>query len=214
MGVVITVLGYLKTGFIFLLTPPMLYVTLAVAALFGAYQYHVHTLAAATTTAYAKGVSDTTKVYEKQRAAELARAVIETAKQKAAQELIVADLKAKLDAAEKKPAVIKTITVRVKDYVSEKADAACVIPVGFVRVTNAAITSTATASTVALGGRPDDDAPAGLALSEVAATVADNYAECEVRKEVVDIWQDWYKRNKALWEQTVKAQQQPVSVTN
>ncbi|AJC15140.1 hypothetical protein [Pandoraea sputorum] len=63
-----------------------------------------------------------------------------------------------------------TIIQKVPLYVTAQADAACIVPVGFVRLHDAAATNTA----------PDDPSdsdarPSGVALSTVAATVADKY---------------------------------------
>ena len=69
-----------------------------------------------------------------------------------------------------------TIIKEVPRYVPVQADAACVVPRGFVRLHDAA----------AAGAVPDPDtgdadaAPAGVALSAVASTVAANYTDCRV----------------------------------
>ena len=69
-----------------------------------------------------------------------------------------------------------TIIKEVPRYVPVQADAACVVPRGFVRLHDAA----------AAGAVPDPDtgdadaAPAGVALSAVASTVAANYTDCHV----------------------------------
>ncbi|WP_413708077.1 hypothetical protein [Ralstonia sp. Ralssp110] len=69
-----------------------------------------------------------------------------------------------------------TIIKEVPRYVPVQADAACVVPRGFVRLHDAA----------AAGAVPDanpgdaDAAPAGVALSAVAGTVAANYTGCHV----------------------------------
>ena len=69
-----------------------------------------------------------------------------------------------------------TIIKEVPRYVPVQADAACVVPRGFVRLHDAA----------AAGTVPDPDtgdadaAPAGVALSAVASTVAANYTDCHV----------------------------------
>lgn len=69
-----------------------------------------------------------------------------------------------------------TIIKEVPRYVPVQADAACVVPRGFVRLHDAA----------AAGALPDSDtgdtdsAPSGIALSAVAGTVAANYADCHV----------------------------------
>ena len=93
-------------------------------------------------------------------------------------------LRADLNDARENPAVITQYVDRVREirvkgdaiiqkvpvYVTAQADAACTVPVGFVRLHDAAAANTA----------PDDPSdsdarPAGVALSAVAATVADNY---------------------------------------
>ncbi|HWV03541.1 hypothetical protein [Ralstonia sp.] len=69
-----------------------------------------------------------------------------------------------------------TIIKEVPRYVPAQADAACVVPRGFVRLHDAA----------AAGAVPDSDtgdadaAPAGVALSTLASTVAANYTDCHV----------------------------------
>lgn len=69
-----------------------------------------------------------------------------------------------------------TIVKEVPRYVPVQADAACVVPRGFVRLHDAAAAGTLPS--------PDtgdaDAAPAGIALSAVASTVAANYTGCHV----------------------------------
>ncbi|NWK44873.1 hypothetical protein [Ralstonia pickettii] len=69
-----------------------------------------------------------------------------------------------------------TIIKEVPRYVPAQADAACVVPRGFVRLHDAAAAGTVP--------NPDtgnaDAAPAGVALSAVANTVAANYTDCHV----------------------------------
>lgn len=68
-----------------------------------------------------------------------------------------------------------TIIRDVPRYVSIEADRACLVPVGFVRVHDAAAAGVPPTAE----GAGDPDAPAaGVALSGVAATVADNYTTC------------------------------------
>lgn len=65
----------------------------------------------------------------------------------------------------------ETIVKEIPRYVTDQADASCTIPVGFVRLHDAAATG------AMLGPNPGDpDAPAaGVSLSTVAGTVAGNY---------------------------------------
>ena len=79
-----------------------------------------------------------------------------------------------------------TIVKEVPVYVSPEADAACALPRGFVRLHDAA----------AAGRSPEpagssDAAPAGIALSTVAGTVADNYERCHENAEQLIALQAW-----------------------
>lgn len=79
------------------------------------------------------------------------------------------------------------ITREIPIYVTQKADAACAIPAGFVRLHDAAATGNP-------AGPPagDPDAPAaGITLSAVAATVADNYTSCHAATAQLSALQDW-----------------------
>lgn len=81
-----------------------------------------------------------------------------------------------------------TITKEIPVYVTAEADSRCAVPVGFVRLHDAAAQN-----------RPADpagnpDAPAeGLALSAVAETVAGNYAACHENAEQVIALQDYVR---------------------
>ncbi|SPK73050.1 putative phage related protein exported protein [Cupriavidus taiwanensis] len=103
-------------------------------------------------------------------------------------ETTVASLRAQLDSTEGSIVTvtryvdrIRTIEVKgdtiikeIPRYVPAHADAACTVPVGFVRLHDAAATGT-----VLHPGPGDTDAgPSGLALSAVTGTVADNYTTC------------------------------------
>jgi len=80
----------------------------------------------------------------------------------------------------------ETIIKEVPVYVSAQADAACLVPRGFVRLHDAA----------AQGVVPEpagnsDAAPAGVALSAVAGTVAENYTACRENAEQLIALQSW-----------------------
>ncbi|MDR9130216.1 hypothetical protein FEP35_04307 [Burkholderia multivorans] len=71
-----------------------------------------------------------------------------------------------------------TIVKEVPVYVDREADRACAVPVGFVRVHDAA------AANVPVGDPGSADAAAaGVTLSAVAATVAGNYTTCHENAE-------------------------------
>jgi hypothetical protein len=80
-----------------------------------------------------------------------------------------------------------TITREIPIYVTASADAACPIPSGFVHIHNAAAEGRAAGQTTG-----DPDAPAaGLALSDVADTIVDNYTSCHAVAEQLIALQAW-----------------------
>ncbi len=95
-----------------------------------------------------------------------------------------------------------TITKEVPVYVTAQADAACSVPVGFVRIHDAAAQGTDL-----VGSAADPDAPAaGVALSTVADTVASNYTACHANAEQVVALQAYINELLA----TLRAMQEPV----
>lgn len=72
-----------------------------------------------------------------------------------------------------------TIIKEVPVYVSVKADAACTVNAGFVRVHDAAARSLPAPEPAGAA----DEAPSGVALSAVAATAAENYTSCNANAE-------------------------------
>lgn len=79
-----------------------------------------------------------------------------------------------------------TIIQKVPVYVPVQADAACTINRGFVRLHDAAA-----AGELPEPARDTDAAPAGLALSAVAGTVAANYRTCHENAEQLRALQAW-----------------------
>ncbi|WP_230939923.1 hypothetical protein [Xanthomonas translucens] len=80
-----------------------------------------------------------------------------------------------------------TITREIPVYVTKKADAACPVPIGFVRVHDAAAEGR-----VPEQAAGDPDAPAeGVALSAVADTVSGNYTACHENAEQLIALQTW-----------------------
>ena len=72
-----------------------------------------------------------------------------------------------------------TIIKEVPRYVPAQADAACVVPRGFVRLHDAAASGTVPDS----GAGDTDAAPSGVALSTVAGTVTGNYTDSHANSE-------------------------------
>ena len=82
-----------------------------------------------------------------------------------------------------------TIVKEVPVYASPEADAACVLPRGFVRLHDAAA-----AGRVPEPAGGSDAAPAGIALSTVAGTVADNYERYHENAEQLTALQAWVRQ--------------------
>jgi hypothetical protein len=83
----------------------------------------------------------------------------------------------------------RTITKEIPVYVTPEADAACVIPAGFVRIHDAAAANTAPEPPA---GDPDAPAP-GVTLSAIAETVADNYTQYHALGEQLIGLQDYVR---------------------
>lgn len=79
-------------------------------------------------------------------------------------------------------AIVKKVPV----YVSPEADTACVLPVGFVRLHDAAA-----ADSLPGPAGVTDAAPAGIALSTATSTIADNYRRCHENAEQLTALQAW-----------------------
>jgi hypothetical protein len=87
-----------------------------------------------------------------------------------------------------------TIVKEVPRYVTVEADRACVVPVGFVQLHDAAAAGVPPAAP----GAGNPDAPArGLALSAVAETVAGNYTACHETSEQLIALQDYVRLTQA-----------------
>ena len=92
--------------------------------------------------------------------------------------------------------VTRTLIKEIPIHVTAQADAHCVVPLGFVRLHDAAATG-GPAPSYASGESPDQ--ASGTDLSGVAATVTDNYGYTRELETQVNGWIDWYERVKADW---------------
>ncbi len=92
--------------------------------------------------------------------------------------------------------VTRTLIKEVPVYVTPDDDRRCVVPVGFVRIHDAAAAGRTAIPDPA--GRPDD-APSGLALSAVAGTVVENYAgTCAANARQLSDLQAWVRAQAAV----------------
>lgn len=87
-----------------------------------------------------------------------------------------------------------TITREVTKYVTAKSDAGCPIPVGFVRLHDAAAGNHELLPATAIGA---DDPATGVTLSGVAVTVGENYTACNGLREQLIALQDWAKQTES-----------------
>jgi hypothetical protein len=179
---------------------------LVAAMIYGGVAYGQRFYQNAVLSSYNAGVSDTTTATKKAYEDQLKLNKIAHDAQLLESATTIEILIERLDASEKKAQTVHTITKEITRYVTKEADAACTIPVGFVRVHNATASADPIGYMAASGDTHDAEA-SGIALSEVAATVGDNYTECQLRGEVIDVWQSWYNRNKETFERTMKLQQ-------
>lgn len=93
--------------------------------------------------------------------------------------------------------VTETLVKEVPVYVTVEADRQCPIPVGFVRLLDAAAAGDGTPISEP-AGQPNDT-PSGLELSAVAAGVIDNYGTYNaVARQLTDL-QNWVRTQQGLW---------------
>jgi hypothetical protein len=92
--------------------------------------------------------------------------------------------------------VTKVLIRKVPVYVTAKADAACVVPRGFVRVFDAA--GRGEAEVPGSSGGPDD-AASGVPLSAVLSTVVANDGVAYDWRAEALTWRDWYTKQAAAW---------------
>lgn len=92
----------------------------------------------------------------------------------------------------------KTLVKEVPVYVTVEADRACTVPVGFVRLHDAAASGSPPGVPSGAGG--PNDAASGVQLSAVLSTVVGNYGVAyDWRAEALG-WRDWYVKEKAAWD--------------
>lgn len=84
--------------------------------------------------------------------------------------------------------VTKTITREVSNYVTPLSVRSCTIPLGFVRLHDAAVQNR-----MPEPAGLDADAPGGIDLAAVAETVAENYGTCHEWREQLDALIDWHR---------------------
>lgn len=94
--------------------------------------------------------------------------------------------------------VTKTLIKEVPKYVTVQADAACVVPVGFVRLHDVAAGSGQALFPAAPGGSVDT--PSGVSLSAVSSTVVANYGTAHLWRAEAEGWRAWYLTQREAWD--------------
>lgn len=95
--------------------------------------------------------------------------------------------------------VTRDLIKEVPVYVPVEVDRQFSVPAGFVRLHDLAAAGDAEAAFPDGPGQPAD-APSGVALSAVAATVVDNYGTCHGLRAQVIGWQSWYWAQRKAWD--------------
>ena len=95
-------------------------------------------------------------------------------------------------AAERIRTIYRTIQRELPTHVPAETDARFPVPVGFVRVHDAAVLGLPVADVHDPAGRPDD-AASELAASQAARVVAGNYEACADNAERLSAWQAWWR---------------------
>jgi len=92
--------------------------------------------------------------------------------------------------------VTRTLVEKVPEYVTAEADRTCVLPVGFVRLHDAAAAGQGDALPEPAG--QSNDAPSGVACSAAAETIVGNYGDyAAVAAQLTDL-QSWVREQQAL----------------
>ncbi|WP_060116632.1 hypothetical protein [Burkholderia ubonensis] len=154
--------------------------------------------------AYSRGVAETTAKYEAQRRAEQVAAAQAQFEQLSQSKAVNLSLSSKLATSEKLTATVQAQLAKVKDYVSDRADAACTVPAGFVYLHDLSLDPGD--GSVAESKPGNADSPSGITLSQVSTVDGFNLAEARHRGEVIDAWQRWYEENKELFETALRKQ--------
>jgi hypothetical protein len=93
--------------------------------------------------------------------------------------------------------VTRTIVEKVPVYVTAETDRLYDLPLGFVRLHDAAALGT---PAVPFGAGESPDTPSLVEPSTGITVIAGNYGQCHVWREQVIGWQAWYAEQKAVWE--------------
>lgn len=95
---------------------------------------------------------------------------------------------------------IKTVELKGEEiireipiYISKESDANCTIPLGFVRMHDAATATTSSGEKVSIAPGTSNERATDIELSEVAKTVTGNYTSCNKVREQLTALQEWVR---------------------
>ncbi len=94
--------------------------------------------------------------------------------------------------------VTQDIVREVPRYVTIESDAGCSVPTGFVRLHDNAAAGRSPSAAIPDSAAAPHDAPSGIALSAVAATLAGNYGTCREDAERLGALQEWIRAQAVL----------------
>lgn len=94
--------------------------------------------------------------------------------------------------------VTRTITEKVPVYVTPEADRTCVLPLGFVRVHDAAAETPGPGDPLSEPAGSANDAPSGVACSTAAETIVGNYGDYYAVAAQLTSLQEWVATQQAL----------------
>lgn len=91
----------------------------------------------------------------------------------------------------------------INQFISAKEDAACILPVGFVRLFNYANQAPTSSATDIFPLSPStlDATPSGISLSQATNAIIANGNEAVQRGIIIEQWQTWYLETKEQFEQ-------------
>lgn len=81
----------------------------------------------------------------------------------------------------------------VKEFITVKADNACIVNNGFVRLHDSIV------SQVLIKPEPVDEEPSDVKLSDISAVVKDNYSACHRTAIQLKTLQDWVIKQEQVW---------------
>lgn len=92
-----------------------------------------------------------------------------------------------------------TIVKYVDRYITPEIDKNYPVPNIFVRLHN-----DAAANNVPSAASADDDRPSEIKISEVTSAVTQNYTTCNLWREEVIVWHEWYNKQSKLFNESQK----------